>query len=391
MTFHKFEPSEIYLQPNDPEEDYYESQIFHSTHWGQRKLGMALIQFLTFYWDPETNPNPIVVYAGAAPGTNISIVSELFPRIQWELYDPNDFDIKANDKIHIHQEYFTDDIAKKWANRNDILFISDIRRSIYTEDSVQIKSELTIWEDMQSQARWYGIMKPIKAQLKFRLPFVSPELSKVFKKYIPYLDGDVFKGIWAPHHSTETRLVPKGYNYVYWDIKKYESQMFYFNTHVRGVKKYLNPFYDGEYGKLPIDPPELLNDYDSISETYVWILYLQKLWGEKEVTLDNVKRMSLLLTYGLNNYNPNKNQWLTIHKKRIETQLYGLKYQKKYAQKQLKNPNLSPERISELQTMINNAQNYDFDTISNVADIIIQYENDPKYKDFTTFILNKLK
>lgn len=391
MMYHKFEPSEIYLQPNDPEEDYYESQIFNSTHWGQRKLGMALIQFLTFYWDPQTNPNPIVVYAGAAPGTNISVVSELFPRVQWELYDPGNFDIKATDKIHLHQEYFTDDVAKKWANRNDILFVSDIRRPIYTEESAQVESELIIWEDMQSQARWYGIMKPVKAQLKFRLPFVSPELSKVFKKNVPYLDGDVFKGVWAPEHSTESRLVPRGYDYVYWDIKKYESQMFYFNIHVRGVKKYLNPFYTEEYAKLPIDPPELLNDYDSLAETYIWIFYLQKSWGGDAATLDNVKNMSHLLTFGLNNYNPDKSKWLTIHKKRIETKIHELKSKRKYAQKELRKPNLSPERIAELQTIINEAQNYDFDKPRNVASLIIQYENDPRYKDFSALILNKLK
>jgi len=49
--------------------------------------------------------------------------------------------------------------------------------------------------------------------------------------------------------------------------------MFYFNTITRETESFLNPL-DGS-GKQ-VDPPELLNDYDSIAETTILIEYLNK-------------------------------------------------------------------------------------------------------------------
>src|SRR5579872_5210738 len=102
-------------------------------HWGQRKLLLSEIEFFTLYWDPKLIPNPICVYAGAAPGTHIDMLSKMFPAFRFELYDPNPFDMKVlgnNDKITIFtgkNGYFTDEMAQKYVGRNDIFFVSDIR------------------------------------------------------------------------------------------------------------------------------------------------------------------------------------------------------------------------------------------------------------------------
>ncbi len=48
-------------------------------HWGQRKLLMHEIEFLTKHLGTEQRA--VLVYAGAAPGTHISLLSDLFPSV----------------------------------------------------------------------------------------------------------------------------------------------------------------------------------------------------------------------------------------------------------------------------------------------------------------------
>ena len=86
--------------------------------WGQRKLGLTLLQFINYYWYPQSGSNPVVVYAGAAPGLNISFVARLYPQIKWHLYDPQKFAIEAQPNIHIYNGLFTNDIAKEWHYKN---------------------------------------------------------------------------------------------------------------------------------------------------------------------------------------------------------------------------------------------------------------------------------
>ena len=104
VEYKKFEVRDMVVMPDDPMEKYHRTGIHHSAHWGQRKLGLALIQFLTIYWDKNVVPKPIVVYAGAAHGLNISVVSELFPDVTFELYDPGNFVINPTEKIRIYNQ-----------------------------------------------------------------------------------------------------------------------------------------------------------------------------------------------------------------------------------------------------------------------------------------------
>ena len=69
-----------------------------------------------------------------------------------------------------------------------------------------------------------------------------------------------------------------------WDCTKYQSQMFYHNVTVRETFVYSNPFLEvteklisnSDPDKALIDPPELLNDYDSLAETNILLSYLNK-------------------------------------------------------------------------------------------------------------------
>ena len=199
--------NDLLLNDTDPELPYRRRQDEEkkAIHMGQRKLCLTVLQFITIYWDPITKP--VVVYAGAAPGININIIADLYPNTEFHLYDPADFKVKPRSNIHLYQQYFTDTEAREWAIKKiPLLFISDIRTADYTQAKNLDENEDQISGDMDAQMRWYNIIKPISAQLKFRLPYTggSRPLS------VDYLDGIIYKQPWAPQTSTETRLVPIG-------------------------------------------------------------------------------------------------------------------------------------------------------------------------------------
>jgi len=191
-------------------------------HWGQRKLLMSEIEFLTNECSPDVSYT--VVYAGASPGFHITHLSNIFPSIIFELYDPAEFLIKETEKIKLHNEFFTDDTARQYSGQN-VLFISDIRISEVSDHFADKKLvEDLVKQDMTSQKRWTKIMKPSGAMLKFRLPWEDGRTK--------YLKGKVSLPVWGPQTTTETRLICWGdyEDEIDYDNRLYESQMFYFNT-----------------------------------------------------------------------------------------------------------------------------------------------------------------
>lgn len=188
-------------------------------HWGQRKLLMSEIEFLTKYaFDGAT-----VLYAGAAPGTHTNYLSDLFPMLRFVLVDPGEFKCKSTDRITIRQEYFTDETAQQFSGR-DVLFISDIRTASWQhmeDDEV----EHYVQSDMNDQMRWHILLKPKKSMLKFRLPYVAGKTQ--------YLAGDIYLPVWGPQTTTETRLVPHDQSVKIYDNTEYEEKMFHFNSFTR--------------------------------------------------------------------------------------------------------------------------------------------------------------
>lgn len=265
----QFKHENIYLNESDPELEYRrrkdEEKI--SVAYGQRKLCIMLINFFTLYYQPN-NPCKKVCYVGASPGSNIQIAVDLFPELEFHLYDPSPFKIKPSKRVILYNQYFTDEDAKLWSDI-PCYFISDIRTADYTKAKDLDDNEEQIQKDMEDQMRWYNIIKPVKAHLKFRLPYTGGNRPL----FVKYLDGVLFKQAFAPETSTETRLVPHGPNIMKdWDCLKYQSQMFYHNVVIRETVRYLNPLDESE---TPIDYPELTNDYDSACEIYTLMLFLQ--------------------------------------------------------------------------------------------------------------------
>jgi len=194
-------------------------QFKTTIHWGQRKLLLSCIQFLTKYQHLASR----VVYAGAAPGTNILILSELFPKHEFFLYDPRPFDEDLADhpKIHLFQEYFTDDVARSYKDKK-VLFWSDIRTGSLKDDDF----EEQIVMNNKMQEKWHYLMRPEYAMYKFRLPYKAG--------HTKYMRGQIWLQIWAPETSTETRLVVrKNPSTKVYSHSKYEKRLFYFNLITR--------------------------------------------------------------------------------------------------------------------------------------------------------------
>jgi hypothetical protein len=209
-----------YLKDGDPARDYTDIKRPKTVeHLGQRKLLLSEIEFLTH----NLKEGDTVVYAGSAPGVHLVIIADMFPGIKLILYDPNRFVpvVKSITK-EVYTEYFTDKIATKLASEipgEKMLFISDIR----TEPT-----DAGVTKDMKMQQKWIEIMKPRKSLLKCRLPYGKGKFT--------YFKGKFWIQCFAPQTSTETRLELEGVpEMVEYDNKKYEDQMFYFNTMKRAM------------------------------------------------------------------------------------------------------------------------------------------------------------
>lgn len=245
-------------------------------HWGQRKLLLSEIEFLTMYYDSAK----LVVYAGAAPGTHTSYLSELFPKLEFHLWDPAPFTCKRSKKIKIFRDFFTDDVAKSYASKDSVLFISDIRTADPKVLS-GIEVEEAIKFDQKLQMDAHLLMNPVASMLKFRLPWNSTGNTE-------YLDGKIFLPVWGRQSTTETRLVvERGADMKLYNDLEYEEQMFYFNTVTRVQ------YYQHDVEKVP----GLCHCYDCASEVYILTKYLKIVKNVKlyDAILNRVQIMSLFM------------------------------------------------------------------------------------------------
>eukprot|EP01061_Rhynchopus_euleeides_P004693 TRINITY_DN13940_c0_g1_i1.p1 TRINITY_DN13940_c0_g1~~TRINITY_DN13940_c0_g1_i1.p1 ORF type:complete len:374 (+),score=140.89 TRINITY_DN13940_c0_g1_i1:63-1184(+) len=193
-------------------------------HWGQRKLLISEIDFLTRYGTAAGKC--VVVYAGAAPATHMGYLSELFPDVEFVLVDPNPFDIAQSPRITILNEYFSTSLAHKLREQYSgyrVLFISDIRTADWKEQSAEDYLKY-LNADNAAQAEWSQAVGAAKSMLKFSLPYGEGSTT--------YLKGDVFLPVWGPQTTTECRLVPSEGEATY-GHQAHEERMFHFNTVTR--------------------------------------------------------------------------------------------------------------------------------------------------------------
>jgi hypothetical protein len=147
---------------------------------------------------------------------------------------------------------------------------------------------------MIQQQKWVILLKSYMAMLKCRFPYTAEVHGKIpdysydinnIKDYVEivnnkddtktqmlYMDGDIYFQITPPIWSTETRLIIKPHNQMYklkyYDITKYESQMFYYNLFDR-IKKY--QYIDSD--KLKYHLMGFDDSYDRVSEFFICCEY----------------------------------------------------------------------------------------------------------------------
>ena len=219
-------------------------------HYGQRKLLMSEIEFLTIHaQDGDT-----VVYAGGAPGSHVARLMNMFAslNLQFVLVDPAFSDIPDGDRprggnCRCIARYFelgasgstNENEAMHWFPLKDkVLFVSDIRTNTSEEPDGKPTPE-DVERDMQRQLAWVDAMRPRAGMLKFRLPWMPTA--------VRFLPGEIRLPVWGGVRTTECRLMftaesayPDGeLVYADYDAEVYEQEMFHYNTGTR-VTMYAN-------------------------------------------------------------------------------------------------------------------------------------------------------
>ena len=166
-------------------------------HFGQRKLLLSEIEFLTLA--KRGNPNPkIVLYAGAAPGNHIPFLADMFPEVYWVLFDPLPFSINPSERIAIYNRVFTSQDIDVHSSHDGVYLISDIRNT--PESSKKVEDyDAYVEEDNVLQQEWVRHPSVCASMIKHRLAF-SKGLTSI-PKGTPRIQA------WARKGSTETRLI----------------------------------------------------------------------------------------------------------------------------------------------------------------------------------------
>lgn len=197
-------------------------------HLGQFKLFFSELLFLT----KHAEKNNKVLYVGAATGYHIAKLADMFKDLNFELWDPGNFDVPERKNIKIFNQFFDNHTAQLYsAEGNNILFICDIRtitigqvKRSKLEDRID-RLDAIVTEDMDAQMKWTQIINPKYAYLKFRLPYNI--------NYYDYLNGTIYLQPYSPL-SIETRLMTNDYyRFHRYDCFKFADRMAYFNYFIR--------------------------------------------------------------------------------------------------------------------------------------------------------------
>jgi hypothetical protein len=258
-------------------------------HWGQRKLLMSEIEFLTNFG--KLCDSKKVLYIGAADGQHLPLLCQLFPEYKFIFYDKAEFhpDVKDIPNAEIHNCFFEDKTVDMYAEEK-VLFISDIRivpegfkergKNETLDDAEEMDPYLEeyVKRDMELQKRWHLALKPVASLMKFRLPYENGTTE--------YLKGDLYYQVWAPSTSTEGRIVIRGDEITAYNNTEYESKLYRFNLCTR-----FQPF------ETPIKIGEIIHSYDALGELTILSNYLKEIENKTDEELHKfLNGMEVLLT-----------------------------------------------------------------------------------------------
>ena len=258
----RFEMSDMILREDSPHPvEYVETgDRTQNKHAGQMKLlladEMSIMQGLLHICEKSRTAlrdlkyggrKVAVVVAGAAPGDHFVDLSNTFGFVDFHLYDPaprgwyRPLEAKSrrwprNERnVFLYRQNFELETARDWAGKKGyehVIFLSDLRtgNGMVTEQ---------VADDMENQLQMTIEVGACYSVLKFR-PRYHYDDTTPDKKTLKYFDGTIYLQGYPPNHSTETRLhVTDLRSEKYYDIKKYEEQLFYHNQVTRN-KKYVS-------------------------------------------------------------------------------------------------------------------------------------------------------
>ncbi|KAG8345628.1 hypothetical protein TRVL_03534 [Trypanosoma vivax] len=249
--------------------------VVKGLHYGQRKLLLSEIEFLSAYHEADSSESPpLVVYAGAANGSHLPFIFRLFPGVRFVLIDPAPFCAQVRDIaqcsdgpiVELVEGYCTDELCRRLAHSHSssykILLISDIRSGVPAKLSNKENTAM-IMRDNKMQQSWCWSLGAEAALLKFHPPYprcndpdsAHYDASDDTPNSVEYLDGERLFGVWAPKSSSEVRLCVRGPfsedvepRLRHYDCVVHEEQCYYYNT-------------DGRYARDCKAEREILNRY----------------------------------------------------------------------------------------------------------------------------------
>lgn len=227
--------------------DKYKNKNYKNIHYGQLKLLLNEFRFLNGIDIVEYSKNKEeinLLYIGSGKGFHIPILinslkANINNNINWFFYDPNGHCKTLENwnngiNINIRNKLFTENDIIHFKNKNNIIFISDIRTSSGKEPTIS-----NLLYDYQLQNYILEELKPDYSNLKCRYPFPDNEwftsYGTDFKFKFPI--GVEYIQSFTPLYSSELRLLLRK-EFIYKDvdtevIQEYEEKMFWYNTEFR--------------------------------------------------------------------------------------------------------------------------------------------------------------
>ena len=163
--------------------------------YGQIKLILIEIEFITRIKKKNIEFKNFYV-CGAAPGIHYYLLSQMYPEIQFILYDKRKFYDKLykQKNVTINKYYCTQDVIKTF---NNGVFVSDLRSLEIEDNKLNNKKNIIYCRDMYEQLFLYKLTNCCACLLKFKVPeqLIS----------FPYIKGELL--IQPFINSNELRLI----------------------------------------------------------------------------------------------------------------------------------------------------------------------------------------
>jgi hypothetical protein len=189
---------------------------------------------------PTTKVN--LIFLGANPGDHLNNLAEMFPMIHFYAFDALEMpkvietpNLKKYQKVFDVEDYM--EIRTTMSSEDVLLLISGMRNKTYnarpnTEEEVLRGANLII-SDMEEQKKWFYLMKPAFALLRFR-PLRSKESKLVNRSSFKYLTGIHLLSPYSKPMTNTTMLMVK------YDSTSEESEANYFDNDIVKKLKYHN-------------------------------------------------------------------------------------------------------------------------------------------------------